>query len=231
MGSAHICVAITAKDVKSAKEEAGRAMQLGATLIEHRIDFLKNLDHAKVKELLEGRDYPVILTNRRKEEGGHFQGEDEAERISLLICALNMGKFRPEYIDVELESLEDFRDYALTGAKFCGSKSIISTHFMKYTPDLDELMAIYDISTETKADIIKIATFAQTPADNDIIYKLIEKTKGGIPLIAIAMGKIGSETRIKSVQMGTFLTFASLEEGKESASGQIPIGEMIKELV
>jgi len=42
------------------------------------------------------------------------------------------------------------------------------------------------------------------------------------------MGPMGKISRIFSCLMGGYLTFASLEEGKESADGQIPIREMRK---
>jgi len=224
-----ICVSITANNVEDAKKEARRATRLGANLIEHRMDFIKDLDSKKADELFTGKLYTTIATNRRIEEGGHFKGFD-IDRMNILTHALNVRGSRPEYIDVELDTWEHFRDYAISAAKFCNAKAIVSTHFMKYTPDLDELMCRYDRSVDIRADIVKIVTFANSPADNEIIYKLIEKTKGGTPLITLAMGEFGRETRIESVKRGAFLTFASLESGKESAPGQIPIQEMKKAL-
>jgi len=226
---ARICVPIIAKNVADAQRAAMRATRLGADLIEHRLDFIKGLSAGKVDNLVSGRLYTTILTNRRKEEGGHFIGTD-IDRMNLLTCALNLRGSRPEYIDIELDTPASFRDYSISATRFCGSKAIISTHFMDCTPDIDELMCRYDRSVDLKADIVKIVTFAQTPKDNETIYRLIEKTRGGIPLIALAMGEFGRETRIKSVRMGAFLTFASLESGKESAPGQIPLQEMRKEL-
>jgi len=222
---ANICVPITAGNVADAKKAARRATRLGADLIEHRMDFIKDLSMKDVKELFTGKLYPVIATNRRKEEGGHFEGND-IDRTNILLHALNVRGSRPEYVDIELNTPNSIHEYVVCAAKFAGSKAIVSTHFMKYTPDLDLLMSIYARSIQAKADIIKIVTFANSIEDNKIIYKLIEETKGATPLIAFAMGEIGRETRIKSVQMGTFLTFASLEAGKESAPGQIPIQEM-----
>ena len=52
----------------------------------------------------------------------------------------------------------------------------------------------------------------------------------GIKIIAFCMGPVGRISRIVSHLMGTYLTFASLEGGEESAEGQIPIKQM-KEIV
>jgi len=222
-----ICVAITASNVEDARKDARRAMKLGANLVEHRIDFIKNPNSNKVSDLFNGKNYPAIITNRRKEEGGKFKGDD-IERTNLLIDSLNSQEFRPDFVDIELETAEHNRNFLIAATKFSGIKSIISKHIMNFTPDLDQLVAVYDISRTLGADIVKIVTFANSKSDNEIIYRLIEKTKGGPPLIALAMGEFGKETRIESVKRGAFLTFASLESGKESAPGQIPIHEMKK---
>src|SRR5262249_46574426 len=46
------------------------------------------------------------------------------------------------------------------------------------------------------------------------------------PVIPIAMGESGKWTRILGLAHGAFLTYASLETGKETASGQITVDEM-----
>ncbi|MBW1903280.1 MAG: type I 3-dehydroquinate dehydratase [Deltaproteobacteria bacterium] len=42
------------------------------------------------------------------------------------------------------------------------------------------------------------------------------------------MGPAGRISRIFTLMMGGYLSFASLEEGQESASGQIPVRKMKK---
>jgi 3-dehydroquinate dehydratase type I len=44
-------------------------------------------------------------------------------------------------------------------------------------------------------------------------------------IIGVSMGKIGRITRILGPQVGSYLTYASLERGKESADGQLTIAE------
>ena len=52
--------------------------------------------------LLNGRQKPFVITNRRKEEGGRYQG-DEKRRLVILKEAINLAA---EYIDVEIRSEE-----------------------------------------------------------------------------------------------------------------------------
>jgi 3-dehydroquinate dehydratase len=40
------------------------------------------------------------------------------------------------------------------------------------------------------------------------------------------MGPMGRMSRVFSVPMGAYMTFASLEAGQESANGQIPVDKM-----
>ncbi len=66
-----------------------------ADLIELRVDYLRRV---KLTILLQNRQKPFIVTNRRKEEGGKYRGE-ERKRLSVLQEAIDLGV---DYIDVEL---------------------------------------------------------------------------------------------------------------------------------
>jgi len=72
------------------------------------------------------------------------------------------------------------------------------------------------------ADVLKIVTYARDISNNlalfDIIYRAKKDNK---KLIALCMGERGEISRILSPLLGGFLTFGSLETGKESAPGQI----------
>jgi 3-dehydroquinate dehydratase type I len=79
----------------------------------------------------------------------------------------------------------------------------------------------------TGAHIVKIVTRANIWEDNFRVLSLIPSAHNlGLEIIAFCMGPIGKISRILSHLMGGYLSFASLEQGKESAAGQIPIREM-----
>ena len=81
----------------------------------------------------------------------------------------------------------------------------------------------------TGADIVKIVTRARAWEDNLRILELIPKARAmGVGIIAFCMGPLGRISRIACSLMGGYMTFASLEKGQESASGQIPAPDMKK---
>jgi len=75
-----------------------------------------------------------------------------------------------------------------------------------------------------KPDIIKLATWANSTGDNLRMLDLLENRL--MPTIGLCMGPLSGESRRYGASHGSYLTFASMEKGKESAPGQIPIHEL-----
>lgn len=201
-----ICIPIIAETTEKALADMARARAF-ADLIEIRADYIHDLDLAKI---LASKPKPVIITITPENESGKFTGT-EAERTALLRQAVDLGA---DYIDIsincpELKSL----------ISYCkNTKSIVSYHNYQETP-----ADIFDTCQKlaaTGADIIKIATFANKLSDNLKIFDLFRKSSKEI--IALCMGEKGELSRILGPIYGSFLTFGSLEAGKESAPGQIP---------
>jgi 3-dehydroquinate dehydratase len=82
-----ICIPIVAKDQRAALIQMERSFPL-ADILELRIDQIKNLD---LEKLLRRKRGKVLVTNRRKDEGGGFCGT-ERERVELLKEALALGE-------------------------------------------------------------------------------------------------------------------------------------------
>jgi 3-dehydroquinate dehydratase type I len=98
---------------------------------------------------------------------------------------------------------------------------------MNKTPSKDDLADLLKKMAATGADVIKIVTKAKSVEDNLRILDLIPNARTlGVEIIALAMGPHGKMSRIMSPLLGAYLTFASLEAGQESASGQIPANEI-----
>lgn len=75
---------------------------------------------------------------------------------------------------------------------------------------------------EMPADILKIITYAMDITDNVTLFNLLYRAKKDERrLIAFCMGELGEISRILTVHLGGWLTFGSLDTGKESAPGQI----------
>jgi 3-dehydroquinate dehydratase/shikimate dehydrogenase len=209
-----ICIPITAKRAEDTVLEMLSASKY-ADIVELRIDYIPELQNAEacIEESLKRKIKPVIITNRPVREGGKFNGSEQ-DRLRLLQKAIDLGV---DYVDVEYDSIKQI-------TRRNSSKIIISHHNFKETPH--DLSKIYDEICQQKPDIVKIVTHANDITDNIRIFELLQSTN--IPTISFCMGELGYISRILTGKFGGFLTFASLEKGKESAPGQLTADELSK---
>jgi 3-dehydroquinate dehydratase/shikimate dehydrogenase len=104
---------------------------------------------------------------------------------------------------------------------------IASHHDFSGVPD--NIDVIFDRLTATGAEIVKIAVSVTDAAAAIPVSKLIDRAKDtGKKMIPVAMGEAGKWTRILGLARGAFLTYASLETGNETASGQLTAEEMLE---
>ena len=211
MNRPRICAVIVNND-----PEAVKGVEPFVDLFEVRIDLIGDDWRELVKQLKK----PWIGCNRSADEGGGWQ-RDEAARIEKLLRAVELGA---DIIDIELRtrSLKQARE--LIGKRV---KCLLSFHELEGTPPLNEMKEIVQRQLEAGADICKIVTTAQTLEDNLTILQLISefpKTK----IVSFAMGSLGLASRILCPLVGGDFTYASIEPGKESASGQITVRELRK---
>ncbi len=207
-----ICVPITATTTEVALEEIKEAEKV-ADVLELRVDYLSNPDLAKI---VKTRIKPVIITNRKRDEGGKFSGS-EAERLNILEEAVALGV---EYIDIEWSCgqnvLSRFKDLV----RETHTRIICSWHNFHHTPE--DLRALYTSIQSSGVDVVKIVTQAKSINDNLKIFDLIfQAQKEGQDIIALCMGAYGEISRVLTPLLGAYLTFGSLQKGKESAPGQI----------
>jgi 3-dehydroquinate dehydratase type I len=214
-----ICIPITAKNTSEALNRIAKANALG-DILEIRLDMMETFD---LHEMIQAASKPVLVTYRSKGEGGKGTADDKTQ-ASYLITALEQGA---EFVDVERRLPERWREKIFRAR---GQSSIVaSIHVSDSTPPKETLEEIFEELIATGADIIKIVTHAKSMMDNLRVLDLIPKAKErGIKIIAFCMGRFGKISRIFSPLLGGYLTFASLEQGEESAVGQIPVEEMKK---
>jgi len=211
------CIPIIAKNTDEAFEKIARASTL-ADMLEIRLDMMDMFD---LHEIIKATSKPVLVTYRSKKEGGKGI-EDPAARTDYILTAIQKGA---DLVDVELSLPRRWREKILdTEGR---SRIVISTHINDGTPSQLDMEKIFKDCADTHSDIVKIVTRAESWADNLRVLELIPKAHDlGIKIIAFCMGPMGRISRIVSHLMGGYLTFASLEEGEESADGQIPIRQM-----
>jgi 3-dehydroquinate dehydratase type I len=212
-----LCIPIVETTVEKALVAIQEANQW-ADLIELRADYLQKVD---LSPLLENRRRPFIVTNRRKEEGGKYKG-DERKRLSVLQEAIELGS---DYIDVELATeRSSLRSLIRNKGR---TQVILSFHHFQRTPSLKELQRLCGRMIELGADVVKIVPFARTWEDNLSILSLISYARERRQkIVAFCMGEKGKISRIFSPFLGAAWMYASLNRSRASASGQLTVVEM-----
>lgn len=203
-----ICAPILERKSESVLQSAKKAIDLGANILEFRIDALENPDAREVQNLIEEINYPLIATNRVKSEGGFFNGS-EKERISILVKAAEHA----DIVDIELQTENKLLNDVISASK----STIISYHDFKSTPSFEELLNVVNKEKEI-GDIAKFAVMPNNNKDTLTVLKVLSEVPG---TIGIAMGDIGKYTRLVAPIFGSPITFASIDH--KSAPGQLDI--------
>jgi 3-dehydroquinate dehydratase type I len=210
-----------ATDRRDALGKMARASRR-ADMIELRMDGLAQED---LEPLMAARTLPVLVTNRKKAEGGLFAGT-ERQRIKCLKRAVALGC---ELVDIELSTGEKTIQTLADMASDWGgrTKLLISYHHFEETPPEVVLKKKVEAAERLGAGFVKIATLARRPEDNLRVLGLIPFAgKMGLKIVAFCMGDLGRFSRIASPLLGASFTFSSLSKGAESAPGQMTAAEM-----
>jgi len=213
-----ICVSILPKNDLEAINLIEKAETAQADFIEVRLDSFET--SRKLSDLSAHTRTPLIATNKLIIEKGRFQGT-EAERQKTLLDAAESGF---EYIDVDLSNpkLQD----TIKSLKELGAKPIVSFHKFDGALTVPEMNAILEKQLASGASVCKIISTAKQVQDNLTALNFISENAGKTKLVCFCMGEQGKVSRLLSPVFGAFFTFASLEEGSETAPGQISIREM-----
>lgn len=218
MNRPRICIPVATARFDEAQQALARIQSLGY-LAELRLDCL---DRPDLASLLQSPHGPLIVTNRLPEEGGRWTGSDR-DRQRLLEQAVCLGA---DYVDVEFNADPAWRRDILAGRG--GSKIILSWHDFKGDSSPYRLADTMVAMAELGADIIKLVVWAHQPADSLALLALIPAALGrGQDIIAFGMGPAGKYSRVIAPLLGSYLTFAVLEAGQESAPGQLTVPEML----
>lgn len=199
-----ICVSIGRGRHRHAIAEHRHLAESGVRLVELRADCIQG--DVQVGRLLRERPCPAIVTCRRPADGGHWERGEDARRL-VLRTAIAEGA---DYVDLE-------EDVAAAIPRYGSTRRIVSHHDFTRTPA--DLPAIHARLAALDADVVKIATMANQPDDG---LRMLELVRGSrLPTVGICMGDIGTPTRILAGAAGAPFTFATADDDRVLAPGQI----------
>jgi 3-dehydroquinate dehydratase-1 len=186
----------------------------GIDLIELRIDCFDtpiNETVSYVKEIRSSVDIPSIGTVR----------ETELNRNNRLEYFQAIAPF-VDCVDIELGT--PISKEILACSK--GKTILVSEHDFEKTPSVEALQSIVDRALLQGADIVKIAVMAQSTADVTRLLRFTEDCK--MPLVTIAMGPLGSISRVIAPLFGSLFTYGFIH--KPVAPGQLSAEKLVEEL-
>ncbi len=214
-----ICASVMAEDGAGLLAAIAPVVSL-IDVVEIRLDGMRDpLIAACIASLAK----PVLVTHRPAWEGGLFTGSEE-ERINLLFRALQWGA---RYVDIELRTSPELRTRILREAKKHGAEVIVSSHDFLGTPPTEQLGATLRQMINSGADIGKIVVTAASPCDALRILALQEEAMAaGFPLCSFAMGAAGTISRLATLYLGGYMTYAALSKEQATAPGQITVQDL-----
>ena len=218
MNNGKICISVCAETADQMIAKIKRAEPL-ADIIEVRFDCLNPADLKKALETVAKLNSTCLITFRPREQGGKRE-ISLSERLPFWesIFALPSTNL---IIDIEA-------DPNITTA-LAASKvpRVISYH--SFGVGSADTEAIFEKMMDFEAEAYKIASTVEDAAAAISVWRSIDKAAAvGGRAVPIAMGDAGKWTRILGLAHGAYMTYASLDEGEETADGQITAKDLIE---
>jgi len=233
----YLTVPIAAENLDKAAEQTKAAVAAGAEMLELRTDYLENLGVALVKELIgqakhapskvegtiaSGRKIPLIVTCRDQRQGG-ARPYPENLRLDVLAAALKAGA---EFIDIEFENflrMENQEKIRVALSQSAKGRLILSAH--NFSTKFENIKKLYrSIQTLYPVAIPKLVYTANHINDCFEAFDLLHQTGG--ERIVFCMGEAGLISRILAKKLGSFVTFASIDEQNATAPGQLTAAQL-----
>ncbi|OGT47489.1 MAG: shikimate dehydrogenase [Gammaproteobacteria bacterium RIFCSPHIGHO2_12_FULL_41_15] len=187
--------------------------------VELRLDYLTGrLDFRAIALLRHSCVLPVILTLRKKSQGGLYDSSEEQRlRDILALCQLN-----PDYIDIEYDIPMNFvQDIKL---RYPNIKLICSYHHFDETPK--NLTTILQSLQHPCFYSYKIATKTNTTSEVLRLLQFVKTFHEKCILTGIGMGEEGQVTRIINPIVGNAMNYISVDKSQKTATGQLTLNDL-----
>jgi 3-dehydroquinate dehydratase/shikimate dehydrogenase len=178
-------------------------------LIEVRLDRFGKAP--ELKELLGKRAKPVILSCKRPQDGGYWDGTEEDRLTILRQCIIS----KADYVELELDIADQIRP-------FPPAKRVISYTNLAETPE--DILDIYREAQSKNADVVKLMTRVRTPEEAWPLVQILANPP--LPTVVIGVGRPGLMLTILGKKIGAPWAYAALEQGMETFPGQPTIFDL-----
>ena len=216
-----ICVSLAGPDAATMYSQVEPVLDR-VDVVEIRLDSMVKADIYNCCSLVQK---PLLFTNRPLWEGGAFDGT-EKRRIAPLLEAVRQDV---AYIDFELRADQRLRKRLLAATRMTSTRMVLSWHNFESTPPQAELEDVLAQMVESGAHIGKIVTTAHSPEDALRVLGLQEQAKAAnFPLSCFCMGAPGRITRLATLYLGGFMTYACLNDAEATAPGQLSLEQLQK---
>ncbi|MFP3091042.1 type I 3-dehydroquinate dehydratase [Treponema sp. TIM-1] len=223
---ARVCLCLTGKTLARDREILEK-YEKQVDLAELRVDCLDPDERLLIRRFPEMVKVPVILTIRRKRDGGSFVG-GEGARIILFSKGLAFAeadrRHNFAYVDLEedldVPSLEE-------AARTFGTRIIRSFHDFQGIGQ--NLVGRIRTLIHAGDEIIKAAVMPQSLADVVRVYEAARELRD-VEKIILCMGEYGTNTRILAEFLGSHLTYATVKGEDDilpGAPGQLCPQELV----
>jgi len=225
-----ICAPLVGRTREKLMAELAVVRQKQPDILEWRVDFFEQIsDLASVIATAKAIKHaaggmPLLFTRRSTLEGGEEIALGEAGVIAMYTAVCQSKTV--DLIDYELANKAAHIAQVRTAAQSNGVQLVLSFHDFSGTPDRQKLVAKFQSADQLGADVAKVAVM---PHDVDDVLTLLLATRAAsktlrIPLISMAMGPLGTVTRLVGGVFGSSLSFAV--GSASSAPGQVPIEDL-----
>lgn len=224
----YLAVPISAPNPDQAADQISAAVAADAEMLELRADYLENLSVDMVENLVARvknqavHPMPIIVTCRDKRQGGAISYPMQL-RVEVLIGALKTGA---EFVDFEYENFLNTRSQErIRRALSLSSKGrlILSAH--NFQGKFENITRLHrHILTVCPSAIPKLVCTANHINDCFDALDSLQRTSG--ERIVFCMGQAGLVSRILAKKLGSFVTFASIDEQTATAPGQLTIRQL-----
>jgi 3-dehydroquinate dehydratase/shikimate dehydrogenase len=206
-----ICISVTPASRTFAKVDILNAARQ-CDVVELCLDRL--VKEPDVGDLIADCEKPIMVSCRRKRDGGQFEGTDE-QRLGILRQAIVAS---PAYIELDYEAAQSI-------PRFGDTKRVIAYTSMKDVYSKEDIEELFTEAKQLNGDIIKFTWPTPTLEAAWPLLAAVAK-KREMPAVGLGLGKAGVTFSLLGRKYGSPWIYAALEKGMDAFEDQTTVLEL-----